>query len=57
MDEAFGARCDGERGASASGTGRVNGQRKGESFSRLRIAALERWLAECEECAFAELGP
>lgn len=55
MDEASGARCDGERGA--SGTGRVNGQRKGESFSRLRIAALERWLAECEECAFAELGP
>jgi len=55
VDETSGARRDSER--SASGMGRVNGQRKGESFSRLRTATLERWLAECEVCAFAELAP
>lgn len=54
-DETSGARRGGERGASE--TRRVNRRRKGESFSRLRIAALGRWLVECEECAFAKLGP
>jgi len=54
VDETSGVRRDSER--STSRKERVNGQRKGESFSKLRTIALERWLVECEECAFTELG-
>ncbi|KYN29710.1 RNA-binding protein Musashi like protein Rbp6 [Trachymyrmex cornetzi] len=45
VDETSGVRQDSER--SASRKERVNEQRKGESFSRLRTIALERWLVEC----------